>query len=363
MNYRLSTIFAEKTYTADATEIIDINVIDPITELVIRFRPTTGAEAASDGHPVKSISKIELVDGSDVLFSLSGQEAQALDWYCNHIVRTNIIWYLATTAQELALHIPFGRFLYDPILALDPKKFTNLQLKITLDLDAGGFNNSQIVMSIFAHLFDEKAVTPTGFLMTKEIKDYALGAGTHEYTDLPTDYPYRQLLMRIQKDGTGPEYCFDDLKLSEDNDKRIPFNHGIEEILHAITSNTPSYREWIICTALAAGRYFHITPTYWPGLTASVWSNSISATDIAVYEGDGGRILVTQDPAVRNMMVAVQGWCPHGVVQVPFGLQQEIDDWYDVTKIGTLRLDLKSASGMSSSESCQIFIQQHRAYT
>jgi hypothetical protein len=362
MNYRLSTIFAEKTYTADATEIIDINVIDPISEFIIRFRPTTGAEAASDGHPVKCISKVELVDGSDVLLSLTGQEIQALDWYNSYMVRTNIIWYLATTAQELALHIPFGRFLYDPMLALDPTKFTNLQLKVSIDLDAGCFNNSQIVMSIFAHLFDEKSVTPTGLLMAKEIKDYALGAGTHEYTDLPTDYPYRKLLMKIQKEGTGVEYCFDDLKLSEDNDKRIPFNHGIEEILHTITAHSKPYREWIICTALAAGRYFHITPGYWPGLTATVWSNSISATDIAVYEGDGGRILVTQDPAVRNMMVAVQGWCPHSTIEIPFGLQDDPTDWYDVTKIGTLRLDLKSASGMSSSETCQVFLQQQRTY-
>lgn len=362
MNYRLATIFPEKTYSADATEIIDLTVRDPVSEMVIRFRPTTGAEAASDGHPTKCISKVELVDGSDVLLSLTGQEIEALDWYSNQVVRTNIIWYLATTAQECALHIPFGRFLYDPVLALDPTKFDNLQLKVTIDLDGGCFNNTQVVMSVFAHLFDEKSVTPEGFLMSKEIKDYALGAGTHEYTDMPRDYPYRKLLMRIQKYGTGPEYCFDELKLSEDNDKRIPFNHGIEEILHAITSWSKPYREWIICTALAAGRYFHITPGYWPGLTGAVWSNSISATDLAVYEGDGGRMLVTQSPAVRNMMVAVMGWCPHSTVCIPFGLQQDMADWYDVTKVGALQLDLKSASGMSSSETCQVFLQQLRRY-
>lgn len=362
MNYRLSTVFPEKTYTADATEIMDVKTRDPISELIIRFRPKTGAEAASDAHFMNCISKIELVDGSDRLCSLTGPEAHALDWYTTFLVRTNIMWYLATTEQELALHILFGRYLWDPVLALDPTKFENLQIKVSLDLDGGGFNNSQIIMSIFANLFDKKSITPTGFLMSKEIKDYALGAGTHEYINLPTDHPYRQILLRIQKAGTGVEYCFDELKLSEDQDKVIPFNHGIEELLHAITSNTKPYREWIICTALAAGRYFHITPGYWPGLTASVWSNSISATDLAVYEGDGGRILVTQDPAVRNMMVAVQGWCPHSTIQIPFGMQNDIDDWYDVSDIESLELDLKSASGMSSSETCQVVTQQYRKY-
>ena len=362
MNYRLATIFPEKTYDADATEIIDLNVIDPISGLVIRYRPKTGAEAASTAHFANCINKVELLDGSDVLFSLSGPEAEALDWYSHHKVRSNIIWYLATTQQEMALHINFGRFLYDPIMALDPGKFTNLQLKVTIDLDGGGFNNTEVKMEILAHLFDEKTVTPAGFLMSKEIKNYALGAGTHEYTDLPTDYAYRKLLLRIQKRGRGPEYNFDTIKLGEDNDKRIPLSHNIYEILHAITAQGPPYREWIICTALAAGRYFDITPAYWPGLTASVWSNSISATDIAVYEGDGGRILVTQNPAVRNMMVAVQGWCPHSTIEIPFGLQDDPTDWYDVTKLGSLLLDLKSHSGMSSSETCQVFIQQHRLY-
>jgi hypothetical protein len=363
MKYRHATLLDDTVYTTDGTEPIDINVDNPISELIIRFQPKTGAEAASDHHFMSCIPKIELVDGSDTLFSLSGKEAHALDWYSHGIVRTNIFWYLANTTQDIAIHIPFGRYLWDPILALVPGKFTNPQLKITRDIDGGGFNNSQITMSVFAQLFDEKAVTPTGFLMSKEIKDYALGASTHGYTDLPLDYPYRKLLLRIQKEGTGPEYCFNNIKISEDVDKKVPLNHTIQEILHGITSTKPPYREWIIATALAAGRYFHITPAYWPGLAASVWSNSISATDIAVYEGDGGRMLLTQDPAVRNMCVLVQGWCPHGVIEIPFGDQEDIDDWYTFENAKSIKLDILAASGMSSSESCQVFLQQHRSYS
>ena len=362
MNYRLATIFAETTYSDDATEIIDVNVKDPVSQLIIRFQARNGIGANSTAHPMKCLSKIELVDGSDILFSLSGPEAHALDWYSHMVERPNIMWYLPSQVQEMALHISFGRFLYDPILALDPAKFTNLQLKITLNVGGGGMNNDQIVMSIVAHLFDEKTVTPAGFLMSKEIKDYALGAGTHEYTDLPVDYPYRKLLLRTQKDGVGTEYCFDTLKLSEDNDKRIPFNNKILEILHAITAQGRPYREWIGVGGGSADRYFHCTPAYWPGFSISHWEGSAIAQDATIWGGDGQYARLLTTGVGGNYQALCEGWCPQGVVEIPFGLQNDPADWYQTANIGTLRLDLKSGGGMSPTETCQVFIQQHRPY-
>lgn len=362
MNYRLATIFADKTYTADTTEIIDIDVTNPISQFVIRFQPKCGAEADSTGHFMKCLSKVEIVDGSDVIFSLSGPEAHSLDWYANGIARPNITWYLVNTTQDYALHISFGRHLWDPLLALDPTRFTNLQLKITLDIDGGGMNNSQIIMGVVAHIFDEKVIEPIGFLMAKEIKSYALGAGTHEYTDLPTDYPYRKLLLRIQKYATGLEYCFDDIKLSEDVDRKVPINHDIHEILHSITGQQKPYREWVIIAGGGTERQFHITPAYWPGMSIAHWEGSAISAHATIWEGDGGRARMFTSAVGGNYTALVEGWCPHGTIEIPFGLQNEIEDWYDVTKIGSLKLDLLSASGMSSSESCQVFLQQIRKY-
>ena len=362
MNYRFATIKAEETFNADATDPIDIEVVNPISELIIRFQPLTGAEANSDGHPMKCLSKVELVDGSDVLWSLSGPEAHALDWYSHLKERPNVMCYLPTTTMDMALHINFGRYLWDPELAFDPKKFVNPQLKITLDIDGGGMNNSQIITSVFAHLFDEKAVSPVGFLMSKEIKNYALDSATHEYTAMPTDYPYRKLLLRIQKYPAGTEYCFGNIKLSEDVDRKVPINHDIHEILHAITGQQRPYREWVIVAGGGTERQFHITPAYWPGLSIAHWEGSAISTYATIWEGDGGRARLFTSGVGGNYTALVEGWCPHGVIEIPFGFQDQMDDWYDVTKIGSLKLDLLSNAGMSSSESCQIFLQQLRRY-
>jgi len=362
MNYRLATVFAEKTFSADATEIIDVNIADPISEMIIRFQPKNGAEADGTGHPMRCIEKVELVDGSDVIFSLSGAEAHALDWYNYQIVRPNIMWYLVNLTMDCALHISFGRFPMDPLLAFDPRKFRNPQLKITIDKDGGGMNTSQVIVSVFAKTFDQKEITPVGFLMNKEIKDYSLGSGTREYTDLPTDYPYRKLLLRSQKYGTGLEHCFDTIKLSEDNDKKVPLNHSIEEILHAITAYGKPYREWILTNAPTGGRNIFITPGYWPAFSATGWVGAVPSHQASVYEGDGGRAKVYKTTDGQNIQIMCMGWCPHSTIEIPFGMQNDIDDWYDVTKLGSLRLNMKAGTSVGSTDTCQIFLQQLRKY-
>jgi len=362
MNYRLATVFAEKTFTSDATEIIDVNIADPISEIIVRFQGLQSEGTDAAGHPVRCIEKIELVDGSDVLFSLSGAEAHALDWYNHQLVRANIIWYLTDCTMNSALHISFGRFPMDPLLAFDPKKFRNPQLKITLDIDAGGMETSQVILSVFARTFDEKAIEPVGFLMNKEIKDYPLGDGTREYSDLPTDYPYRKLLLRAQKYGTGVDNCFDEIKLSEDNDKKVPLNHTIAEILHAITAYSKPYREWIIGHGKTTLTTFYCTPGYFPAFAATQWRGAYAAYHIAIYGGGGGSFTESQSLDGPNWQAHCQGWCPHSTIEIPFGLQNEIEDWYDVTKLGSLRLNMKAGAGMSASETCQIFLQQFRKY-
>lgn len=363
MNYRLATILARESHSTDTTKVIDLNLADPVSQIQIVAEITNYSVAGAPvAHPAKCVTKIELVDGSDVLFSLTGQEAQAADWYHRKQEAQNIICNLASLNSEMVFNINFGRFLYDPLFAFNPKKFTNPQLKITLDINGGGQNATAVILTVLAHIFDGKVVEPTGFFMHKEIKDYALAASTHEYTDLPTDYPYRKLFVRGQKYGTGPEYIFNTIKLSEDNDRKIPLYHTGWEILRAMVGQTKPYREYIIADGGGAGFAFYCTPCYWPGLSISHWESSAISTHATIWQGDGGRGYVYLSAVGGNYSILVEGWCPHGVIEIPFGLQDTPEDWYDVSKLGSLRLDILSASGMSSSESAQIFMQQLRKY-
>ena len=362
MNYRLATILEREVHATDTTKVIDLTLRDPISQIIIIHEPYNSVSGLPTAHPAKCITKIELVDGSDILFSLSGQEAQAVDWYHRKAEPHGLTNYLPTMYAEMVYVLNFGRWLWDTMLALLPANFKNPQLKISIDVNGGGSTVTTGYLTVLAQIFDEKTITPAGFLMHKEIVDYALGASAHEYTDLPVDYAIRKLFARIQKYGTGPDYCFDTVKLSEDNDKRVPVNNTISQIMKALVGMSKPYQEWILDEGSTAARASYCTPTYWPNLQATGWTNAGVSTGTVLYEGDGGRYYIDQVTGTSNLQILATGWCPHGVIELPFGNPEDMDDWYDVSKIGSLRLDIKAGSGMSASEFCQVFLQQLRPY-
>jgi hypothetical protein len=363
MNYRLATLLERTAFTADKTEIIDIDVIDPISQIQVVYECTGYSTATFQGHPALCITKIELVDGSDVLFSLSGKEAQALDFYHNKIVPPNLLYYLNDINAEQIFNLNFGRFLYDPDFALDPSRFKNLQLKVSVDINGGGRSSDGGYLSVLAHLFDEKPVAPVGFFMAKEIKTYTLAAAAHEYTDLPVDHPYRKLLLNAQVYGYYPDVEIDTVKLTQDVDKKVPFNQSMRQIIRAIQAQTPPWIEHLHTSCPAAGGdYNYITPTYEPGFSLTPWDVPASAaTTLSADYGDGGRARFGSTSVIGNIQALVRGWLPHGAIEIPFGLQNDPDDWFDVAAIRSLKLDVKGGASLGAG-TAQIYLQQFRRY-
>lgn len=363
MNYRLATIWPRKQYTADATEIIDVDIKDVISRIVITAEPDNNPSGANaTGHPVRCITKIELVDGSDVLYSLNGAEAQGIDFYDNSRVTPSIMCYLNGMYSEMIVNMNMGRHLFDEELALDPSKFTNLQLKISLDIDAGGDEANDVYLTALAHIFDEKVPKPLGFLTTKEQKQYTLANSTHEYTDLPTDYLYRQIFLRAQRYGTGPEYQIDTVKISEDSDKRRPLDHTMFQILRNLVQEWHPYREWILVPGMTSAQYFYNTPCYWPCFFDTQWRSAVATAEASCYSGDGGRFQHDAEAAGPNHQILCQGWAPHAVVPLLPKFMNDYRIWYDPTKIGNLKLDVKGGSSVGTSQTCEIVTQQLRRY-
>ena len=362
MKYRWTTILEREVHADNITKIIDLNLIDPVSQIVVIHEPYNSASGAQTAHPAKCISKIELVDGSDVLHSLSGVETQALDWYHRLVEPQNYTDYLPTRYAKEHFVMNFGRKLWDTMLAFDPKHFKSPQLKVTIDVDGGGSTVTTGYLTVLAALFDEKMVTPIGLLMSKELKDYAMGSSAHEYTDLPVDFPFRKLLARAQVYGTGPSDCFDTIKLSEDSDKKIPVNMTIAQILSIITGQTPAFKEHVLHEGSATAYSVYIAPTQDVLLEGTQWRSTASQAFIAYLLAEGGRATFDQYSETSNTQLLAMGYCPHGVIEIPFGDQEDPDDWYDPAALRSLILDIKAGSGMSSSNSCQIFAQQLRKY-
>lgn len=359
MNYRLAKILARKNYIADAVETIDIDIIDPISQIVVVYEVFHVGGTDIVGHPATCLTKIELIDGSNVLYSLSGLEAQAVDFYHNKREPANRLTYLVGNYSYEIFLLNFGRHLYDTLLALDPKKFTNLQMKITIDINACETSVISGYLTVMAHIFDEKKISPIGFLMHKEIKSWSLADTAHEYTDLPTDYPYRKLFLKALREDYRPTTQIDHIKLSEDNDKRIPVDNTPYEVLEAIQSLTPPYRETLTFPGYAAATKRYITPAYRSCYGGAGWRIAAGQGDLNLGFGDGGLLTVFTEVTGPNVQLVGQGYLPHGVFEIPFGLQDDPNDWYDVTKVGSLKADI---TGGESTGTAELMLQQFRKY-
>jgi hypothetical protein len=231
-------------------------------------------------------------------------------------------------------------------------------LKVTHDVSAGGMNPSETQMAIFAEVFDERAITPQGFLMTKEIKSYSASNGEHEYTDLPTDYVYRKLLIQGLKRGSPPHWVLGNIKLSEDADKKVVFNDGFRNLIFGIGRQNAFVRETWNGVGQTSQAVYHVTPTMEVHGVATGWSNVLATKQADTFDGDGGEFKIICE-GLGNIVFDVSGWAPHGVLCIPFGDQMVIDDWYDVSAIGNLKLDI---TGGQDTTVNKIFIQQLKPY-
>jgi hypothetical protein len=362
MNYRLSTVHPEESYTSDKEEIIDLTMKDPVSALIFELGVTNGGSGGMTAHQLACLTKLELMDGSTTLFSLDGYETDALDYYIHGVQRSNWNMDLNGNTAQRFFAMNFGRWIWDPLYALVPGNFDNLQVKASLDVDAGGDTPSAVKLTCWAALFDEKTITPVGFLAAKEIKDYAMGANEHEYVDLPTDHPYRRIFIKCLTAGTEPNQLISNIKLSSDQDKKVIMNHRVNDWMRTVGFQTPPYTEHRYAQAKTTSTENYCTPTSRVGGVAQKWATAVGAGEIAFYDGDGGKYKLIAETATSNINVLIHGWLPHGVMDFPFGDQKDPDDWYKMDDIESLKLDLTGASGASSSNTCQVCIEQARMY-
>lgn len=358
MKYRWSELLASETIAAAATKTIDIDLADPISRINVLVKLTNNGSVPTD-HPAKAISKLEVVDGSDVLFSLNGMEIQALNFYERRQPAFGELIYLNDVMTLLEFDINFGRWLWDPMLALDPRKFKNPQLRITHNLALGGSAPDSMDLRVRADLFDKKTITPVGFLTAKEHYSYALASSGNEYVDLPTDYPVKMLMLMSRAASKAPHEQYNQIRLTEDQDKVVVAEGYISDFTKVLAGMFPAFQERLYGGASAAGVAHFITPTLdcFPSLNAEGTSAQIYAEAFV----NGGTKTIHGD-VTANFHGIYTGYCPHGAVAFPMGSPDDNEDWWDVTQLGSARIKITAGSSVEASSTAQVVLQQLRRY-
>lgn len=361
MNYRMSKIFALKSQASDFSEIIDINLTDPISRLRIGFEALqANSSGGSTSHWAKGVKKIELVDGSDVLFSLDGEELYGAQFFQNKVEPSDWLNYLDGNYSHISLLVDFGRWLWDPDLALDPRRFNNLQLKIESDMDVGGAVPTGNKLEVYAAVFDQKSVSPGGFLQTKRVKQYTMAASSTEYTDLPTDYKLRKLMIRALVPGTELSQTLANIKLSEDHDKRVIVDDPPDKIVRLYGDENRQYREGMYGQNDGVANNYHCTPSDRGQVAATHWAAAVGnpPTTYGVV-GQQFKLIKTGG---GNWNALVSGYCPMSMLSIPLGDEWDPADWFDPSGLKNLRLAILTAAAGASPYLCNIITQQYRPY-
>ncbi len=354
MKTRQTTIQANAAHTAATTHIIPIRITDPISRLLIPYGVTVGANTRL-GHMSNLFSKIALVDGSDVLLSMTGPQVDGLDRLDNVGSGASFGQNTASVEDFGNLIIDFGRHLYDKELALDPTKFKNLQLQLTTTYTAVEAACTADEFAVQACIMEGLAGGPMGFLMKKEMKSWTAANGAWEYTQLPRDYKYRRLFVQALTSRYGLSAHWSRALLQEDNYKRTPFDVLVDDIVAA------NGRDYGLISELVSGATSNgvLQQPAAPNYGGSIIVNS--TTTYAALEGDnldGGMYVVISAAGTTDYRGVVVGFAPQGMVAFDLGPKDLIEDWYDPTQVGSLQLEVLGAGART----VRLVTEQLRTY-
>ena len=370
MRPRDGVLVYQETQTPDSsTKTIDLDLVDPVTAIYIEAEAVNGTTSNEDNFISDVLTKIEVVDGSEVLASLTMAELEAMHFY--KLGRGPVLfpseW--ASGTQRHGAYLLFGRRLYDPEYAIDFSKFRNPQLKLTWNLGAvravsatTAFATGTMKLTAVAKIME--GLSPPGkYLMDKELLSFTSSAtsGAEERKELPTDHIYRMLMTRHYTEGYDPNEITSDLKLTADADKFIAFNRKVNQLdAEALsrwgeityTHNIFRATGGVVRGLLQKESQFEFKPNVSTQFTVFVHTLNFS----------GNVTLETQTPAggsagTRQFWGTARGHSLHGTVPLAFGDFNDSASWLDPATFKKLELVFTSGG---TAGSCAIVAEQVR---
>jgi hypothetical protein len=359
MKYRTALLLPSEDVGASGTKVIDIDVDKPISRIEFTFKTTKALDAMTAPGPA-NITKIELVDGSKVLHSLNGYENQALAYFSRPGNSMEHGQHQITLSEVDLYALDFGRHLWDTLLAFDAKRFTNPQLRISFDEDLADTSVTANALEVWAHIFDELAVSPMGFLSAIEHYSYTCGSdNSYELIELPEDKVIRQLLVRAYQDGYEPWYQIDEARLDEGTLGRIPWEYtDLEMYYRRMKSHWPIIVTPFECQLATSARTFYIPQTDFYAHVALTSLGGANYGGINGASARGGKASLIG--ASGGLFVgSAKGYLPWHCFQFPMGRQDDIEDWYN-PEGKKPRLRLRASTGGTSGTGQVVLEELHK---
>lgn len=361
---RVDTLLAPTDIGTAGTYIIDINTRDQISALDVIFRAVNVTVSVMLNWVLACISKIEIVDGSDVKLSVSGAEAFALDY-----LTTGKLPYTEASLTVggyfgFGARIHFGRMLWDHAFALRPDLMKNPQLRITWDEDACNTGAIVNTLEVYAHVDD---APPQGgaaaFLLTKQVKSYALAGAAHEYSDLPTDAPIRLMLIDAYSNDHDTEDLVDTIKIGMNNNSKILVDQSIRSIINASDRLGIESYPWTPDKVVTAKTFYSVFGSRNSvNLQYDATAHVTAQTKFALNAPTGPLNALSASVDIQADFADVSGRVPGCCVPIFFGDPKLEDSWLGVNPNDSLRADILGLAASDSGDTLALVTQQAKRY-
>jgi len=350
-----------------ATYERDLDIRDPISALWIEVYSTNGATSNKGNFISDIVTKVEIVDGSEVLASANAKELQALHFFKTGKMPGMFPSEWAGGNQREAIPLLFGRRLWDQQYAFDPTVFRNPQLKITLNkaavttAGATGFAaGDNIYITVVAKIMENMVGKPGKYLMPKQINAWTSTSGDRRI-ELPTDYLYRMMLLRAFVAESDINEVITDLKITADSDKFVMASRKVVDMdAEALALfGLGTLKHDFLCShqdtiRLIFNKEPMLQPYYetdYPRGIGVDWAWS-SAAKLFIYD----LATPTADTTDRNYTIMESGHAPHAILPIPFGLLEDESTWFNPKDFGKIEAVLTEAVAAT----CSIMLEQVR---
>lgn len=361
MAQRISTLYAPQDPGADTTLIIDVKPKDVISAIDIFFRVINVTVSVMLDAVTACLPKIELIDGSDTIMSLSGAELQAINFYDRFVMPHHKISLTVGGYFEAGLTLNFGRWLWDPEFGFDPTRFKNPQLRIQFTQAACNTTADVVSLAVYAHCFGEGGPSPSAMLVNREISQHTMLASSHKYPDLPTDRVIRKILLRGYSTDHDPIALFDTIKLSADGGKYVPLEIKADQLDKMLSVTYPRINEFYTLDAVVTEKIIYSALSKDQQISVSYNVNAPGA--FAVPTWTGALCTLAASVATQQALHAeVSGRMPGNCFPLDFGIPDLPDSWLQAQNFGSLELDLLATAAADVGDTTHIIVQQLMPY-
>lgn len=199
--------------------------------LQMRMINASGIEAYYKTRLIDHLTKIEVTDGgTETMFSMTGQEARAQNFYDEGAVPHEMAILDSTHYQRTSIYIPFGRHFKDMDYMLDLSAWDSVYLELTNDLTTTYCADKGAVVDVQLVLAADLGIAPANYIKNYEWRNNKPKADAqYVYHKIPTRDQIRRVMVQIDPDLETAGNATND-PVTDSNNLKFTFNEGSEVV-------------------------------------------------------------------------------------------------------------------------------------